>query len=58
MVGGIDGVKLMVGLYDLEGLLQPKLFHDSMILIYFFLMSRRLDKIIAKMSYNFSTNFK
>jgi len=27
--GGIDSVRLMVGLDDLEGLLQPKQFYDS-----------------------------
>jgi len=27
--GGTASVRLMVGLYDLEGLLQPKQFHDS-----------------------------
>jgi len=26
--GGIDSIRLMVGLYDLEGLLQPKRFYD------------------------------
>jgi len=32
--GGIDSVRLMVGL-DLEGVLQPKGFYDSMKRVYF-----------------------
>lgn len=30
--GGLDNVRLMVGTDDLEGLFQPKLFYDCMIL--------------------------
>jgi len=30
--GGIDSIRLMVGLDDLEGLLQPKRLYDSMLL--------------------------
>jgi len=30
--GGIESVRLMVGLDDLDSLLQPKEFYDSMIL--------------------------
>jgi len=29
--GGLDSVKLMVGLRDLTGLFQPKLFFDSIL---------------------------
>jgi len=30
--GGMDNVRLMVGLNDLEGLIQPKRFYNSVIL--------------------------